>query len=356
LLHYDPERHVIIMSDKGKLTNLAAVFTELVGYIGPQREDNMISATNDSSSPSPRDAAASVFGSVGDYLGSFFAKLHSPRALSAIVDDTERGKKYLDNPHLGSLAFEGVIRLAKENLMLFPNLLDTVEATELYDRIVGNCTSSDPANTCTLALTDCWPGALLVDHLGTIEDEGPAELTVAVVDWEFAGIGRGLNGDMAQLLGQFSMMECAANCNADTVRGEQLRTLMTSMGKAYRQVSFGEGSRWTTRASLSDAEGFAALEPKTPRTQMLRSAFLTYGAEIVHWALIKPWKCRNPACLIDQKHTTVKQECATIQEMIKRAVWYLQHAKDDESEFCSLENQHVLRQARNEGQWLLEFF
>jgi hypothetical protein len=179
---------------------------------------------------------------------------------------------------------------------------------------------------------------------------------IAVVDWEFAGIGRGLNGDLMQLMGEFSMMECAANMYADIMRGQQLRILMSTLSKAYRQVSVAEGSYWTAGAGPPDADEFSLLEPNTPRTRILRSAFLTYGAEIVRWSFVKPWKCRNPGCMVGRQHTIVKHECAMIYEMVKRALWYLRHAKDNEKDFCSLENQLVLQRARRDGRWLLDFF
>jgi aminoglycoside phosphotransferase (APT) family kinase protein len=48
-------------------------------------------------------------------------------------------------------------------------------------------------NEKAMVLGDCWTGAILV---GIIEDNP----TVGVIDWEFASIGRGVDGDMAQFL------------------------------------------------------------------------------------------------------------------------------------------------------------
>jgi len=205
-----------------------------------------------------------------------------------------------------------------------------------------------------VTLTDCWPDALLVSPPNASQTETAPE--IGVVDWEFASIGRGLNGDLAQLLGQFAMMECAADCNADAVRGQQLAALVSAISDTYRQVSAEEGSVWTAGGGNPGADRFAALDPNGHRAKLLRSAFLMHGIEIMHWALVKPWNCQNPACMVGPSHTTAKHECMMVQSMVRRAIWHLRHAKEDEHEFCSPENCIALQQAYADGQWLLNLF
>jgi hypothetical protein len=341
------------MSDMGLLPNLSSVFSDLGGY----STGNFLQGPKTIAQPSrssEQTELISYYGNVGARLGAFFAKLHSPASLSVILQDPERGPYFLNNPHLANFAFENGIKPIKANLELFPQLLSKDDASVLYERAAKDNTKAILDEERSVTLTDCWPGSLLVSPFPQSSPENPAK--IAVVDWEFASIGRGVNNDLAQLLARFALLHCAAECKQDVLRQKELSALVSAITISYHEISIEERSAWTICSGKSTAKLFADLDERSLRVKMLRSAFLTHGIEIMRCAFGKSWNCEDDRCMVGMKHTTQKHECVMIKAMVERALWYFRHAKDDEREFCSEENCVALQQAYEDGKWLLNLF
>lgn len=181
-------------------------------------------------------------------------------------------------------------------------------------------------------------------------------MTCAVVDWEFAGIGRGVNCDLAQMLAHFALFHTAARHRGESQYERELYCIATTMIRSYRQISEEEHAPWTRTFDESSAGAFPQLDPRALRAKMLRSAFLTHGIEIMRCAFGKVWRCDDSRCTAEGTHTTEKHKCVLIQKMVERAIWYFRHAGNDEEEFCSGTIAAALTKARNDGQWLLDLF
>jgi hypothetical protein len=299
LLHHDLEEHVLNVSDIGPLPNLSEIFSSLGGYT-PLVSPASVSA--------PEYAVGTPLGYyviVGRKIGSFFARLHSPSSLSCIVNSPPRGTEFLSNPAMRNIVLEHAIRPLKAQLELFPQILSTFEAKTLYQQVEDNFMRSPPMNERAMVLGDCWTGAILV---GTIEDDP----TVAVIDWEFASIGRGVDGDMAQFLAHLQLFQLAASWHEQLNQHRALELLTGELTTAYRRQSTTEGAKWVR-------EGKPAAD--SLQTRMMRSAFLGCAAEMINCAFWKVWPCESSSC--GTSHPTKQEGCKLIQQMVERAVWYL---------------------------------
>jgi len=65
LIHHDPEAHVLIMSDMGLLSNLASMFSELVGYIGTPYEQNSKASAQAGTDSKSREEVMSYYDAIG---------------------------------------------------------------------------------------------------------------------------------------------------------------------------------------------------------------------------------------------------------------------------------------------------
>jgi hypothetical protein len=218
------------------------------------------------------------------------------------------------------IVFENAIRPMKAQLELFPQILSASEAQTLYQRVEDNFVHSPPMSERAMVLGDCWTGAILV---GIIEDDP----TVGVIDWEFASIGRGVDGDMAQFLAHLQLFQLAALWHEQSNQHQALEFLTGELTTAYRRQSILEGVTWAR-------EGKPAADSSQAR--MMRSAFLGCAAEMISSAFWKVWPCESPSC--GTPHPTTKEGCKLIQQMVERAVWYLRLAGHDETEFVKEQN------------------
>jgi hypothetical protein len=192
---------------------------------------------------------------------------------------------------------------------------------------------------------------------------------VAVVDWEFASIGRGVNNDIAQLLAHLALLHTAATCKGNSIRMRELRIIASATAANYRRLSTDEGALWTGEQLSAEREGLGVYETELPfsplkvaslRAKVLRCTFLIHGAEMMRCAFSQDWNCEDGQCWGMKggsiQHIAAKHECVMIQAMVERALWYFRYAGENEKEFCSEENMRILRKAYHGDIWMMDLF
>lgn len=195
------QKHVLILSDLGSIPNLSASLASL-------RKIPLLEASSQ---------LIASYQNLGIRLGHFFAELHSARTRERLGADVLAS---FENPGVGTLVYKTMISPLKAYLTDFgiPN------TEELYRRIRENFDSkSEPGEEC-FALGDSWSGAILWDPEHLTPGGGGMGGMVGVIDWEFAGMANGLNGDMTQLFADLHMYLVTAP--AGSALGPAARALM----------------------------------------------------------------------------------------------------------------------------------
>lgn len=241
---------------------------------------------------------------------------------------------FLRHDGMLDVLLEAAIRPVRGQLNLFPHLLPQSAIATVYQWVEENFKRKTEEDEKVVALGDCWTGALLVG-LG----DSPAASQVAVIDWEFACIGRGVNGDMAQLLAHLCLFRIAATWQEKTDSRAAIDAIIQGLTAEYRRRSHALGHPW-----LAESVSLAP-EPDSLTARLMRSAFLAHGAEIINNAVWKDWVCDSELCC--GKEFQGKQQCKLIQAMVKKGWWYLYHAQENEARFVDKENWDAVRNEHN---------
>jgi hypothetical protein len=330
LLYHDEEEHVLIISDLGILPNLSELFGHLMGM-------PLAKKVGEKSSAPSRMVPISISPveglTIGQKAGSFFAGLHQPENVAMIAGAPYNDPYFLKQDGMLDMILDSAIKPVKEQLCLFPHLTSSSTAARVYRYLEDNFTRTPKDDEKVIALGDCWTGALLIGLEGT-----PAAPQVGIIDWEFASVGRGIDGDMAQLLAHLSLFEVAATWQGNLNSRAAVAAIIQGLTNEYRRRNQVLNPLYVGQsASL-------APEPYSLGARILRSAFLTHGGEIVNNAFWKEWACESSLCC--GKEAKGKRHCMLIQAMVKRGWWYLYHAQENENEFVSRQNWDSIRSER----------
>jgi hypothetical protein len=322
LLYHDQDEHVLIISDLGRLPNLTDCFADLFrASIGLGRTEDVTPGTSQGCVPmSPAEGF-----SIGQMAGSFFAGLHNPANVLMIHSKPYNDAQFLRHDGMRDVVLEAAIRPLKEQLNRFPHLLPTDAVPTVYQWVEDDFTRTTHEEEKAIALGDCWTGAMLVG----LEHSAAAPL-VAVIDWEFACIGRGVNGDMAQLLAHMCLFETAAAWQGKADSRAAINGFIRGLTGEYRRRSHALG-----HFGLAESASLAP-EPHSWTARLMRSAFLTHGAEMISNIFAKEWVCNSALCC--GKEPQGKPQCKLIQEMVETGWWYLAHAREDDATFVTQEN------------------
>jgi hypothetical protein len=327
LLYHDQDEHVLIISDLGILPDLSECFGSLsslpVNQVGT---DN--STIRHSQGCPPISPAHGLM--IGRKVGSFFAGLHQPANVDMICREPYNDPHFLEHDGMRDMVFEAAIKPVKEQLNLFPHLLPENTIAPVYQRLENNFTRRTEESEKVIALGDCWTGALLVDLGAPL-----ASPQIGIIDWEFASIGRGVNGDMAQLLAHLSLFEVAAAWQGKPDLGDSIDAIIRGLTAEYRRQNQSFKPPWLAGSvSLApDADSVTA--------RVMRSAFLAHGAEIINNAFWKEWVCGSAQCCGTENQG--KEHCKLIESMVQKGWWYLYHAQEDETGFVQEENWDAIR-------------
>ncbi|KAK2793242.1 hypothetical protein FQN52_001890 [Onygenales sp. PD_12] len=223
LVHYDHESHVLCIEDLGKLPPLSE-------YLSPSSAAKFWKTL-------PNET---LWRSIGQRLGHFFADLHSKSTLKAIM--TSAGSHDLldfRNPSMVDMVRDAGVSttrkyLAKHGIRDFVNLSQIVE--EDYERGISD------EERCFI-VGDLWPGGILVGDL----EASTSVPKLGVIDWEFSGPGRGINGDISQLFSHLHLYLLASEIQqpGNPVLSAT-QTLIESISASYYAHSMADsGSPWT---------------------------------------------------------------------------------------------------------------
>ena len=360
LIHFDEREHVLVLSDLGALPNLSDVFSDLGGFSPgePQPADldpfEFIATT--SKRPPLASIPANTFSQIGTALGTFFVRLHSQHTLQTILQ--HHSPSYLANSPIRQTVLAHAIVPVTAQLALFPDLIPPPEASTLGPALISDFNRPLSSVEKSFVIGDCWTGTVLVD-IPTNPPRSPLSVGIGIIDWEFAAIGSGPHGDMSQFLAHLELLRMAAEYSSEQ-GGHALRCidrLIESLVRAYA------GMYHTTTATLEEGV----------RARVMRSAFLSHGAEIINNAFWKRWVCENascPAAMDDGRegggssgrvgHIGKVERCLLIRKMVERGIWFLRMAGENQVIFTDNMERHIeeekWRQKEKGRLWLIDLF
>ncbi|KIW95677.1 uncharacterized protein Z519_04262 [Cladophialophora bantiana CBS 173.52] len=340
LLHHDPANHVLVLSDLGPLPDLSKVFIELGGFT----PDSAGAASWQPPPSSPRLGfpleahEISTYRRIGEKLGMFFTRLHDTSSIRSILGAAghEQGEVLLRNrsgqqslradtsvfpsvPEMKTVIHEHVIKPIRSHLLKFPSLLDEAEAEILFAAVEADFLRPTPPEEQGVVLGDCWTGAVLVDlRPATGED---VDVGMGVIDWEFSSLhGRGVNGDVSQFLAHLELLRVAAHAHPNGQAIGHLSAINAIIEGFVRKYKLGQ-----TKSSEDDCG-------------LLRSAYLSHGAEIINCAFWKTWTCHDPECpsctMTSQPSSCSSSasgqsgstQCSVITKLVSRGISFLRCA------------------------------
>ena len=289
------------MSDLGRCSDLTNWLAK--GGMAPV-EQPFAPKQNQSSALIPFDEGTAR--EVGEHIGRFLATLHSPETYELIL------AKQLARFHRTDSDEENLIR----DITVIPiqGHLDRYgieHASELSRRVRADFERVNQDWERSFIIGDTWPGTFLI---GRSPD---GQLFVGAVDWEFARIGRGVTGDVAQLLAHLHLHLLAAR-EGSTHRAAVICLIM-AMTSSYRRVSKVKGSKWT--------EVISAEMGPTPAIKALRSVYLLHGREMINCAIENAWSCQ--CC-----GSKIREGCSLRKTMVEAGAWYLQMAEENDERFA----------------------
>lgn len=255
----------------------------------------------------------SSYHEIGDRLGCFFAGLHSTHSLQAIGS---KAVQNLRNPDMR----DAVYKVAVAPIQGYLRQLDIPDASQFYRRVELDFLREDSAEEQAFVVGDLWPGGVLLGN-----SDGPDKV-IGIIDFEFSGPGRGLNGDMAQLFAHLHLH--LLGFSEGSPAHEATKALIASIGSTYRRECRTFGSPWALPASEVGESPLPVLSSSSASTHVLRSAFLLHGREMINNAFEREW--------ISEANEHEKQ--ALRAKMVNEGVWYLRTAGDNEAEFVEDSN------------------
>lgn len=318
LLHHDAANHVLVLSDLGPLPDLSKIFIELGGFT-PESDY----VTNDPKSnklnapprylrighPLERHEAES-YQKIGEKLGRFFSRLHDSSTHRAILEAQGlEGQNIVPSlPEMKTVVHEHAIKPIKSQLLKFPSLLEREEADALYEAIEADFLRPTPQQEQCFVLGDCWTGSVLIDL-----KPGTDDVAAGVIDWEFSNTsGRGVNGDISQFLAHLELLRIAASSRgAEQASGHlsAVDAIVSGFIHKYQTNHFEE--------------------------ELMRSALLSHGAEIINCAFWKLWICKDPGCPSCRRKQSSEAksqldnsevQCSLITRMVYRGISFLRCA------------------------------
>lgn len=163
--------------------------------------------------------------------------------------------------------------------------------------------------------------------MGAEEDD----TNVGIIDWEFASIGRGINEDMSQMLAHLQLFRIAAEWHNEVYLHRALDTLIIDLIDDYRGFRVSDRGQWLAKPTDGSLQA-----------RLMRSTFLSYGAEMVNCAFWKVWPCNDQRC--GTPHPKEPHQCKLVGNMVKQGIWYLTHSGQDEQDFLSDVNWKVIKE------------
>lgn len=362
LLYHDMKEHVLIMSDLGSLPSILDHFSAIVGglstLLNPAVQLNQAGSVILDSIGEEEKELESFYLQLGTQFGHFFALIHSRNTLDVIQRRFGSDSKFPSDPSIEEAVVGWTITQMQNRLNLFPSISAefSPKADQLVERALADARRQTVEAERAFIHGDAWPSAMLVDP--AMQKNSPL-LSVGFIDWEYAKIGRGISSDFAVVSAYFALMEIAAAFVSETKISiasnnipMYLHKFRNAMVLKYREASCEEDALW--QQNLGDGDIPDVLDP---RTLVFRSTMIAHGTEIIRLTLTRRWKCGHTQCSMDSSELdNEKRHCELLQRMIRYGLWYLCHAEDSLSEFCSRKNWEKIIAGHGNGYWLLDLF
>ncbi|CZT10921.1 uncharacterized protein RCO7_03527 [Rhynchosporium graminicola] len=269
------------------------------------------------------------FTKIGNSIGEFFAKLHAPSTINRIPS-----QELLEFENLNVKEFNYSYRIQDLKCILrgagirdYSALMkiiikDWKEPAGVDCFAIGDLTTESflLQDTDSLSLIGWKPELLLADH------------TLGLIGWQFAGPGRGINGDMAKLFASIRIL------TADTVVGDAkhfaatalLKAIIKSYCRQSRKLSPPDGHLSVDGQLSWNGQEWDRASREFPQETMaiLRSAFIVYGRSLIDaaWAEYELCKC-------DSGPHPYEELCGVRGSLLGDGVWHIRMAGIDVLEF-----------------------
>ncbi|ETI24397.1 hypothetical protein G647_03766 [Cladophialophora carrionii CBS 160.54] len=342
LLHYDHGNHILVISDLGRLSDMSQVFIHLGGFTPGSSSAALKAPTCAPRLGCPLEALEiQSYRDTGEKLGSFFARLHDPGTHRAITetgllpsqdvgrDDPVAAHVFPSLPELKSFVHHHAIKPLLSQLLKFPSLLDDAEAAVLFAAVEADFLRTCPPEEQCFVLGDCWTGAVLLDLRPGIGPVG-----VAVIDWEFSNTtGRGVNGDVSQFLAHLECLRVAALTRKVQLVGGHL--------SAVNGIVEGFVQKYRT------------MQTKRFDDRIMRSAYLSHGAEIINCAFWKTWVCEDLQCVFCTREAgsvpEPETQCILITKLVDRGLSFLRAAVAEDPYAMTAQLRQGISTSESEG-------
>jgi hypothetical protein len=209
----------------------------------------------------------------------------------------------LENQLVGDL----VLQAAVFTLEGYLKIHEMPDADVLSCRVLLDYRRVTSSEVRCFVLGDFTPGAILVSEF----DASTKVEHVGVIDWEFSGVGRGPNGDMAQIVASLRLLRIA---ESDRPRAhDAIQSLLQSICSSYNQNSS------DLLANLRIAKEMA-INPVEANSNLsiFRSALILLGREMINQAVERD-------CTSLHRNKTGE----LVRGMVKGGAWYIRRAGDD---------------------------
>ncbi|KAK2879540.1 hypothetical protein FQN49_000780 [Arthroderma sp. PD_2] len=348
LIYHDEESHILILEDLGTL---------------PPLSDHLSTSWLSSQSPTWPSLTGNLLLednhlclSIGEKLGQFFADLHSQETLD-LIESCGNDPKLIrfENESSKEVVREAAVLTIRRYLRQF----NCVESNELSRIVEEDFEREEGLNgeRC-FNVGDLWTGGILIEALPSKPSQGSITSAVAkgpklgVIDFEFSGPGRGVNGDMAQLLAHLHLNSIAwGNC-AEQFKPIQtgILALVEGICSSYSKHSRSAEAPWQLYSADSSRSDHpqTLLQPSLPPPAsshaacIFRSALILHGREVVNNAVENDWSsyCTNSikfdtgigSQAVDRKDSDL------VQKMVDTGVSCLQLAGTTIEEFVQADN------------------
>ncbi|PGH17960.1 hypothetical protein AJ79_00859 [Helicocarpus griseus UAMH5409] len=307
LIHHDEDSHILIIEDLGKLPPLSEYLSPSSPNANQSRYQMMLSDET-------------FWRSSGRKPGHFFADLHSSSTIQAITqyvgaDDLPNFK----NPSMIDMVRDAAVSTIKGYLDRH-GITDSLHLSRVVEQDYERGISDE--ERCFI-VGDLWPGGILIGN----PESCTSVPKLGVIDWEFSGPGRGINGDMAQLLAHLHPYLLAAKfCQPDSPTHRATLALIEGINGSYQALSsMNGGTIWIQGSSNTSNPP----DPLSPVARIFRSAVILHGREIINNAIENDWSglCGNG-----------KEKDEMVRSLVQTGVQLLRLARSNAAEFAKEDN------------------
>ncbi|OCT52362.1 hypothetical protein CLCR_11409 [Cladophialophora carrionii] len=261
----------------------------------------------------------------GEKLGSFFARLHDPGIHRAITetglllsqdvgrDDPVAAHVFPSLPELKSFVHRHAIKPLLSQLLKFPSLLDEAEAAVLFAAVEADFLRTCPREEQCFVLGDCWTGAVLLDLSPGI---GPVE----------------------------GSMGTSANSSLTWNVCESLRVKVQLVGGHLSAVN---------ALVQGFVQKYRTMQTKRFDDRIMRSAYLSHGAEIINCAFWKTWVCEDLPCVFCTREAgsipEPETQCILVTKLVDRGLSFLRAAVAEDPYAMAAQLRQGISTSESEG-------